>query len=100
MHRRLTEEEVQVGLNRTEGWALEENGKWIARKYRFASFMDGIGFVDEVARIAEELNHHPMISIDYRLVTLRLTSWNAGGLTELDFTSARRYDEAYAGFRK
>lgn len=97
---RLTEEEVNVRLNRAEGWVLEENGKWIARKYRFPAFMDGIGFVGEVALIAEELNHHPMISVDYRLVTLRLTSWNAGGLTELDFTSAQRYDEAYTGLGK
>lgn len=100
MNGRLTEEEVKVSLNRVEGWALEESGKRISKKYRFAAFMDGIGFVGEVARIAEELNHHPMISVDYRLVTLRLTSWNAGGLTELDFTSAQRCDEAYAGLGK
>lgn len=98
MYGKLSEEEVNVRLEQAESWAMEDGGKWITRKYRFPAFMDSIGFVGEVARIAEELNHHPMISIDYRMVTLRLTSWSAGGLTELDFTSAQRYDAAYAAF--
>lgn len=97
MNKTLNGEEAAVRLNRLEGWAMEDDGKWIAKKYRFSAFMDSIGFTARVARLAEELNHHPMISIDYRMVTLRLTSWSAGGLTELDFVSARKYDEAYAG---
>jgi 4a-hydroxytetrahydrobiopterin dehydratase len=36
-----------------------------------------------------------MISIDFKLVTLKLTSWHAGGLTELDFTAAASYDQAH-----
>ncbi|WP_371754010.1 hypothetical protein [Ferviditalea candida] len=31
----------------------------------------------------------------YKLVTPRITSWNAGGLTELDFASAAEYDRVY-----
>mgnify|MGYP000220411891 CR=1 FL=1 len=78
-------------------WSLEaEESKWVTRKYRFAAFMQGITFVGEVARIAEDLNHHPMIAIDYKMVTLRLTTWSAGGLTELDFQAAGKFDQAYA----
>ncbi|OAS15531.1 4a-hydroxytetrahydrobiopterin dehydratase [Paenibacillus oryzisoli] len=77
-------------------WRLEaEESKWIVRKYRFTSFMQGISFVGEVARISEAVNHHPMIAIDYKMVTLRLTSWSAGGLTELDFSTAAKFDQAY-----
>jgi 4a-hydroxytetrahydrobiopterin dehydratase len=57
--------------------------------------MQAIGFVNAVAREAERLNHHPFISIDYKVVTLRMTSWHAGGLTELDFTAAAAFDAAY-----
>jgi 4a-hydroxytetrahydrobiopterin dehydratase len=92
---KLSEETVSERLEKTAGWS-RENGKWIVKKYRFAHFLDGIAFVQEVARIAEvELNHHPMITIDYKMVTLRLTTWNAGGLTELDFTAAARFDAAF-----
>ena len=57
--------------------------------------MQGIDFVNEVASIAEADNHHPMIAIDYKMVTLRLTSWHAGGLTDLDFESAAGFDQAF-----
>ncbi|SFL93437.1 4a-hydroxytetrahydrobiopterin dehydratase [Paenibacillus sp. 1_12] len=92
---KLSEEAVAEKLDLVEGWSRED-GKWIAKRYRFSQFLEGIAFVDKVAHIAEkELNHHPMIAIDYKLVTLRLTSWNAGGLTDLDFTAAARFDAAY-----
>ncbi|MDR6554409.1 4a-hydroxytetrahydrobiopterin dehydratase [Paenibacillus qinlingensis] len=78
-------------------WFLEaEESKWIVRKYRFATFLQAIAFVNEVAQLSEALNHHPMIAIDYKMVTLRLTSWSAGGLTELDFRTAAKFDQAYA----
>ncbi|MEH7012228.1 4a-hydroxytetrahydrobiopterin dehydratase, partial [Neobacillus niacini] len=38
---------------------------------------------------------HPFISIDYKVVTLRISSWNARGLTALDFELATKYDEFY-----
>ncbi|GLI05000.1 4a-hydroxytetrahydrobiopterin dehydratase [Paenibacillus tyrfis] len=96
MGSRLTAEEVKARLSGLEGWTVEE-GKWLVKKYRFPAFAGSIAFVNRIADIAEAMNHHPMIAIDYRMVTLRLTSWNAGGLTELDFASVARYDEAYAG---
>jgi 4a-hydroxytetrahydrobiopterin dehydratase len=92
---KFNEAEALERLGVLPGWSLKDH-KWIVRKYRFPEFMLGIAFVQEVAHIAEELNHHPMISIDFRVVTLSLTSWSAAGLTELDFTSAARYDEAYS----
>jgi 4a-hydroxytetrahydrobiopterin dehydratase len=89
---KLPEEEIAARLELLPGWVLEE-GKWIIKKYRFADYLAGIDFVQEIARIAElEMNHHPMIAIDYKLVTLKLTSWHAGGLTALDFDTAARFD--------
>lgn len=94
---KLKEEEIAARLELVEGW-VREDGKWISKKYRFTDYLSGITFVEKVARIAElELNHHPMIAIDYKMVTLRLTSWHAGGLTELDFEAATRFDQALNG---
>ncbi|WP_029192423.1 4a-hydroxytetrahydrobiopterin dehydratase [Paenibacillus harenae] len=91
---KLTEEQIALGLAEIEGWKRED-GKWIAKKYRFQTFMDGIEFVNRIAVISERLNHHPFISIDYKMVTLRMTSWHAGGLTELDFTAAAQFNGAF-----
>ncbi|MBA2941674.1 4a-hydroxytetrahydrobiopterin dehydratase [Paenibacillus sp. CGMCC 1.16610] len=91
---KLENSEIDQRLGALTGWTTDDH-KWILRKYRFAEFMLGISFVNHVARIAEADNHHPMIAIDYKMVTLRLTSWHAGGLTELDFQSAARFDQAF-----
>jgi 4a-hydroxytetrahydrobiopterin dehydratase len=88
---KLSDEQIRGKLTRAEGWQLEET-KWIVKKYRFREYLEAIRFVERVAQAAERLNHHPFIAIDYKLVTLRLTSWHAGGLTELDFTAAEEFD--------
>ena len=93
MPMRLNDEQIERRLSELDGWVREE-GKWIVKKYRFREFLDGIAFVNRVAREAERLNHHPFIVIEYKLVTLRLTSWHAGGLTELDFQAAEAFDRA------
>lgn len=90
---RFTEEEIEQSLQTAKGW--EREGKWIVREYRFPAFMDAVRFVNQVADIAERMNHHPFIALDYKLVTLRITSWHAGGLTQLDFTSAQAYNELH-----
>jgi 4a-hydroxytetrahydrobiopterin dehydratase len=91
---RLTEEEVQSLLQEMEGWKLVEE-RWIAKKYRFQDYLQGIEFVRQIAAISEEANHHPFISIDYKLITVKISSWRAKGLTKLDFELAKKYDGVY-----
>ncbi|WP_160722103.1 4a-hydroxytetrahydrobiopterin dehydratase [Bacillus sp. USDA818B3_A] len=93
MVKRLGLTEIDQALAGLSGWKLD--GKFIVKKYRFREFLSGIAFVNEIAQFSEEKNHHPFIAIDYKLVTLRLTSWNAGGLTDLDVDLAKVYDEIY-----
>ncbi len=88
---RLKEEQLAAELTRRDGWTIPD-GKWMEKRYRFTSFMLAISFVSKVADAAEALQHHPMIAIDFRVVTLRLTTWSAGGLTALDFESADKFD--------
>jgi 4a-hydroxytetrahydrobiopterin dehydratase len=95
--RRLTEEEMQSQVASLTGWKLD--GKFIVKKYRFKEFLKGVAFVNEIANLSEEKNHHPFISIDYKMVTLKLTSWNAGGLTDLDIALASQYDVLYEGHK-
>ncbi|RTE09091.1 4a-hydroxytetrahydrobiopterin dehydratase [Paenibacillus whitsoniae] len=93
---KLDKAEVEAGLLALPGWSLEAgDDKWITRKYRFGAFLGAIAFVNEVARLSEAANHHPMIAIDYRMVTLRLTTWSAGGLTPLDLATAAEFDAAF-----
>ena len=69
------------------GWKRE--GKWLARKMKFKTFLDAVGFVNIVSTIAEEAMHHPDIEIkNYNEVVLKTTTHKAGKLTEKDFQLA------------
>ena len=90
---RLSDAEISTAVAGLSGWKVD--GKFIVKKYRFREFLQGVAFVNVIAQLSEEKNHHPFIAIDYKMVTLRLTSWNAGGLTDLDISLAKTYDAIY-----
>jgi 4a-hydroxytetrahydrobiopterin dehydratase len=86
----LNEEEIGSRLRRLP-W--EREGDEIVREQRFEDFRDAIAFVNRVADVAEEANHHPDIFIHgWNKVRLSLTNHSAGGLTDMDFTMAERFD--------
>jgi 4a-hydroxytetrahydrobiopterin dehydratase len=89
---RLDETSVMEALGRTPGW--ERAGAEIRRTYRFRDFREALAFVNRVGDLAEQAGHHPDIDIRYTLVTLALTTHDAGGLTDKDFALARRIDQA------
>ena len=85
---RLTDAQIQSRLATLEGWALEDNA--LQRTFAFASFGDAIAFVNRVAAEAEAIDHHPDILIEYRNVTLTLSTHSAGGITTNDTDLAAR----------
>jgi 4a-hydroxytetrahydrobiopterin dehydratase len=80
------------------GWALSADGQAITRQFRFADFPAAFAFMTQVALAAERSDHHPEWSNVYNRVDMRLTTHDAGGLTELDFALAAVADAA-AGVR-
>lgn len=63
-------------------WSERDGG--LERTLEFASFPDAIAFVNRLAELAEQENHHPDISISYRRVTVRWTTHSADGITDRD----------------
>ena len=86
----LEEEELQTALRKCPEWELEK--KYIIRTVEFEEFNDAIDFVNDLAEIAEEAQHHPEIIIRHTRVKLKLTTHDAGGVTELDIQLAQRVD--------
>ena len=64
----------------------------ITRTFQFPDFVAAMGFVNQVAGLAEAAGHHPDIDIRWNQVTLALTTHDVGGLTEKDFALAREID--------
>jgi 4a-hydroxytetrahydrobiopterin dehydratase len=87
---RLTDDQARERAAALDGWELR--GTAIRKQYRFDGFPAAIAFVNRVAELAEQADHHPDVLIEYDKVTLTLTSHDTGGLTERDFRLARRID--------
>jgi 4a-hydroxytetrahydrobiopterin dehydratase len=84
----LSEDAIAAALASLSGW--ERVGNVICRQFSFADFKTAMAFVNRVAVLAEEANHHPDILVEYDTVTLTLSSHDVGGLTERDFRLAAR----------
>jgi 4a-hydroxytetrahydrobiopterin dehydratase len=90
----LTRDEIGERLGESE-WSRDGDG--IVRDLKFADFRAAVDFVNRVAKLAEDANHHPDISIHgWNHVSLRLSTHSAGGLTGADFALAERIDAARA----
>ncbi len=86
----IAPDEMNAYLKKVPEWELE--GDSITRSVEFDEYMEGIDFVNDVAEIAEEAQHHPEIDIRWGRVNLKLTTHDQGGLTSLDFELAQRID--------
>jgi 4a-hydroxytetrahydrobiopterin dehydratase len=87
---KLSDEAIAAALAHLPGWSRA--GDTLAKMYSFKTFPDGISFVDRVALVAEELGHHPDITINYTRVTMTLSTHDEGGVTEKDVALAERIE--------
>ena len=83
--------DIQKALVSLPGWT--QIGPAIEKLYEFPNFVDAMVFVNKVAELAEEVNHHPDIKIVYNKVTLQLVSHDSGGVTQRDLRMAGRINE-------
>lgn len=75
------------------GWARV--GEAFAREFAFPSFALAAEFVARVGRIADEVDHHPEVSLRYPgIVTVRTTSHDSGTVTSRDVRLAALVDAA------
>jgi 4a-hydroxytetrahydrobiopterin dehydratase len=87
---RLSDLEIQRALGGLTGWT--RRGEMLTKTFAFERFSDGIAFVDRVARVADEMNHHPDIDVRYTKITMTLSTHDAGGITQSDLTLAERIE--------
>ena len=82
--------EIKDWLKKLPEWEHEK--KHIERTFEFDEFAQAIDFVNSVADIAEEEEHHPDIDIRYNKVRVQLSTHSEGGLTDRDFEVAEKID--------
>ena len=86
----LMPEIIQERIKKIPEWELNVDS--ISRSFEFDEYLSAIDFVNSVAEIAEEAEHHPERLINYTSGALVLTTHSKRGLTESDFEVAIRID--------
>lgn len=74
----------------------QEKNNTLYRKFKFENFREAVAFMNKVAAVAEDMNHHPKIHNTYNTVELWLSTHDAGDVvTEVDRSFAKRIDEIF-----
>lgn len=97
MPTKLSDLEIRRAMGSLPGWSRK--GDALTKTYSFARFADGIRFVQQVAQVADRMNHHPDIDIRYTNIVFSLSSHDAGGITQRDLDLATAIEKV-AGFEQ
>lgn len=89
MSGRLDAAALGQALAELEGWHHDAEIGALVRNFRFRDFSEAFGFLSRVALAAEAAGHHPDWSNSYNRVEVRLTTHEAGGVTDKDVALAR-----------
>jgi len=92
---RLNIQQISSQLNSLDLWHIDEMSAAISKEYVLRDFKQAFSFMTEIAKLAEENNHHPEWRNVYKQVDITWTTHDVGGLSLQDFNMARRCDEIY-----
>lgn len=73
-----------------EGWRLSDDGKMISRRFEFRGFFRTMAFINAMAYIVNNENHHPDFSAGYNFCEVGFTTHAIDGLSENDFICAAK----------
>jgi 4a-hydroxytetrahydrobiopterin dehydratase len=88
----LTREEINKLLPQIKNWQVSADEKFISRQFSFKNFYKTMAFVNAVAWIANQENHHPDMEVGYNSCLIKYTTHAAKGLTQNDFICAAKID--------
>ena len=90
MSNALTPEIIQERIKKIPEWELNEDS--ISRSFEFDEYQFAIDFVNTIAEIAEEAQHHPDISIGWGYCLIMIHTHAIKGLSKNDFILASKID--------
>ena len=99
MRTKLTTQERKKLHTDLPSWELVNGIDAIHKNFQFKDFKIAFAFMTEIALIAEELNHHPEWFNVWNRVEIRLSTHDAGGLTQLDITLAKKIDTVFLKYK-
>lgn len=92
----LTADEIKTYLAQVKGWEVSKDNKRISQRFTFKGFYKTMAFVNAVAWIANQENHHPDMEVGYNYCVVHYTTHAVDGLTANDFICAAKVDQLQA----
>jgi 4a-hydroxytetrahydrobiopterin dehydratase len=93
--KQLSADEIAVRLQNLPGWATYENA--IGKDFQFADFNEAFAFLTRIAMLSEKMDHHANWSGVYNKVSIRLSTHDAGGVTQKDIKMAEAIAQYASG---
>ena len=89
-------------LGEVTGWTVvrENDQPRLQKRFDFVDFLAAMAFIDKMAALAEEEQHHPDFCVHYSRVDVTLWTHAVKGLSENDFILAAKVDEMVSGIRR
>lgn len=75
-------------------WELDESKQTISITYKFKNYYQTMAFVNIIAQIAHQQDHHPDLNISYNRCTVNYSTHSVGGLSQNDFICAAKINAA------
>jgi 4a-hydroxytetrahydrobiopterin dehydratase len=91
----LDEAERSALLAQVPGWTIQD-GK-LRRDFKFRDYHETIKFVNSLAEMVHQENHHPALAVTYQHCIVAYSTHSAGGAISLnDFICAAKASTIYA----
>lgn len=91
----LQDEAIQELIRLCAGWELKPESNSIQRNFKFKNYYETISFVNAVAWIANQQDHHPDMNVSYNQCTVTYSTHSVGGLSRNDFICAARINKLF-----
>ena len=89
----LKEDEIASRTRMIGPWDYDPEEKMLVRETTFKDFKEAIGFINKLAEVAENINHHPDMTVcEYNRVIVATTTHDKGGITDNDIRIAQEFE--------
>lgn len=91
----LTVAQAQTLLQQTPGWSLSDDASEMYRTFEFKNYYQTMAFVNALAWVAHQEDHHPDIEVGYKRCRVRYSTHAIKGLSENDFICAAKLNALF-----
>lgn len=89
---KLNQDQINDNLPKISGWSFENES--VTKQFQFKDFIEALSFVNAVGMESEKMDHHPdILMFAWNKVKITISTHDAGGVTEKDFSLAQKIEE-------